>query len=227
MGFARAAAVPVVIVGDIDRGGVIAPDRRDKDRHRPRGCGPGRRLPRQQVPRRPLAVRGRHGDDRRAHRLAGARPDPVLRGRVAASGRGFHGAGRLAAGHRRARHRRPDPPRRLQFRRPRSAPARAGRAPRAGAARHAAAGRRQPRHPAGIEDDDRRPRRPARRGLGHRSRRPSQARRPRARPLRRLPDAGPQPRRPAGDRGAARAGRRPRPSRRRDGAFRRQAASRR
>ncbi len=57
-----------------------------------------------------------------------------------------------------------------QFRRPRPAPPVARRLGRDGAARPRAARRRGPRHPARHEVDARRPRLPARPGLGHRPR---------------------------------------------------------
>ena len=72
MGFARAADVPVVLIGDIDRGGVIAQPRRHQGGARPRGRRAGARLPRQQVPRRPRPVRRRHGARSRT-RPAGSR----------------------------------------------------------------------------------------------------------------------------------------------------------
>ncbi len=70
MGFARAADVPVVVVGDIDRGGVIASLVGTKAVLDARGCRARPGLHRQPHARRPLAVRRRHGRDRRAHRLA-------------------------------------------------------------------------------------------------------------------------------------------------------------
>ena len=56
MGFARAADVPVVLVGDIDRGGVIAQIVGTQGGARARGCGDDRGLHRQQVSRRPEPV---------------------------------------------------------------------------------------------------------------------------------------------------------------------------
>ena len=51
MGFARAADTPVVLIGDIDRGGVIAQIVGTQGRARARGRRDGRRLPDQQVSR--------------------------------------------------------------------------------------------------------------------------------------------------------------------------------
>ena len=53
---------------------------------RSRGCEARRRLHRQPHARRHLAVRRRHGGDRAAHRLAGARARAFLRGRAPAAG---------------------------------------------------------------------------------------------------------------------------------------------
>ena len=80
----------------------------------------------------------------------------------------------------------------------------------------AAPRRRRRRHPAGLEVDDRRSRVPAPAGLGHRHQGACAPRRSRARPVRRLPDARPHHRGPARHRGAGRHGRRARPPRRRD-----------
>ena len=86
MGFARAADVPVVVIGDIDRGGVIASLVGTKARARPRRCEARRRLHRQPHARRCFAVRRGHGGDRATHRLARAWARAVLRGRAAAPG---------------------------------------------------------------------------------------------------------------------------------------------
>ena len=60
MGFARAADVPVVLVGDIDRGGVIAQPRRHQAVIDPERCRDDRGLHHQQVPRRPELFDERH-----------------------------------------------------------------------------------------------------------------------------------------------------------------------
>ena len=57
MGFARRAGVPVCLLGDIDRGGVIAALVGTRGRARRGGCGADRQFRGQQVPRRPGAVR--------------------------------------------------------------------------------------------------------------------------------------------------------------------------
>ena len=72
MGFARAANCPVALVGDIDRGGIFAQILGVEAALAPEDAGDHRRLHRQQIPRRCEPVRGRDGDDRRAHRLARA-----------------------------------------------------------------------------------------------------------------------------------------------------------
>ena len=103
MGFARAADVPVVLIGDIDRGGVIASLVGTKAVIDARRRGADPRLSRQQVSRRSGAVRRRHGDDRARNRMGGARPRSVLPRRAAAAGRGCAGARWRAAGEAAAR----------------------------------------------------------------------------------------------------------------------------
>ena len=97
MGFARLAELPVCLVGDIDRGGVIAAvvgtgtvlD----------GAGPrvDRGLPDQQAAGRPGAVRGRRAHHRAAHRLALFGGDSVGAGGAAPTGRWRGGRVRVAA----------------------------------------------------------------------------------------------------------------------------------
>ena len=70
-----------MLIGDIDRGGVIASLVGTQRRPRPRRRRADRGLHRQPLPRRPRALRRRHGADRRPHRLAPARPRPALRRR--------------------------------------------------------------------------------------------------------------------------------------------------
>ena len=213
MGFARAADVPVVLLGDIDRGGVIASlvgtqaviDPADAAMivgfivNRFRGD--------------PTLFDDGMADDRAPHRLAGARPAAVLRARASAAGRGrprpADDAARRGREDRRARlsaHR--------QLRRLRSAAAGTGRRSRLPPARRGDPRRRRAGHPAGLEGHHRRPRGLARGGLGHRPPGARAARRPGAGHLRRLPDARPQRRRSARHRGSAVEGRRPRPARR-------------
>ena len=86
MGFARAAQCPVVLVGDIDRGGIFAQILGTQGGARARRRRHDRRLHRQQVPWRREPVRRRHDDDRGAHRLVRARPPAVLRRRGAPAG---------------------------------------------------------------------------------------------------------------------------------------------
>ncbi len=57
MGFARAAQVPVVLIGDIDRGGVLAKSGRHGRAAGARRMRAAERLPGQQIPRRSPAVR--------------------------------------------------------------------------------------------------------------------------------------------------------------------------
>ena len=73
MGLARAADLPVVVVGDIDRGGVFAVDVRHARAAVSRRPGADRRVRREQVPRRAGAARARPGVADRADRPAGAR----------------------------------------------------------------------------------------------------------------------------------------------------------
>ena len=85
MGFARAADVPVILIGDIDRGGVIASIAGTKAVLDAGRCEHDRWVLRQQVPGRSGSVCRRHGTHRRRDRLGGARSDPVLRPRLAPS----------------------------------------------------------------------------------------------------------------------------------------------
>ena len=206
MGFARAADVPVVLIGDIDRGGVIASlvgTRMVIDAAR-RGAGP--RLSRQQVSRRSGAVRRRHGDDRAHNRLGGARPRSVLsptRSLLPAEDALALDRARPSKPAGARSDRGPDPAAHRQFRRSRSARCGARGRPRARAAGERASRRCRSRHPAGLEGDHRRSRGAAPGGLRHRHRRASAPRRHRARAVRRLPDARAHHRRSGRHRGSA------------------------
>ena len=103
---------------------------------------------------------------------------------------------------------------------------RTGRACADRAARRAAARRCRPPHSAGLQGDARGSGGAARRGLGHRSRGACPARRRGARHLWRLADARPAHRRSGRNRGPARRGRWSGPARSRHGPDRRQAAAR-
>ena len=161
MGFARAADCPVVLIGDIDRGGVIAQIRRNEGRARARRRRDDRRLHRQQVPRRRQPVR----------RAAWRRSPSAPAGAPSAWSPFFPAAARLPAedafglAERRAPRRSAGDDRRPDARRGspisttsiRSSSSRSVRLVFVRAGR-AAAGRRS-RHPAGQQGDDRRPRR--------------------------------------------------------------------
>ena len=78
MGFARAANCPVALIGDIDRGGIFAQILGTKAALIARRRCDDRRLHRQQVSWRRQSLYERHGDARRAHRLARLRSCAVL-----------------------------------------------------------------------------------------------------------------------------------------------------
>ena len=217
-----AAQVPVVLIGDIDRGGVLAslvgtvallePEERallkgflvNKFRGDLRLFDGGRKIICERTGLADLGVVPWFSDAVRlpAEDAMALTSPSTLRGRVAEGGRRKTNA-------RPNQDRRPAPLPHRQFRRSRSLARRAGRDRRDRAARKSAARRCRSDHPAGIEIHCWRSRLPARAGLGYRSPGPSPARRLRARTLRRLSDARPQPRRSPGHRGAGRARRRP------------------
>ncbi len=179
MGFARAADVPVVVVGDIDRGGVIASlvgtkavlDPEDeklvvgfiinKFRGDPSLFIPGKEAI---VEKTGWPALGFVPYFSEARNLAG-------RGRAGARSRDAAACGREAED------RGADPAADRQLRRSRSASGGAHGRPGARASRHGAAGRRRPGDPAGLEDDHRRAQCPAQHGLRHRHRRACAARR--------------------------------------------------
>ena len=168
MGFARAADVPVVLMGDIDRGGVIASLVGTKAVIDPDDAAMIVGLHRQSLPRRSVAVRRRHEAGRAPHRLAVAgagavlRPTPIgCRPRMRSAARAGARGGKRPHADRRAglsAHR--------QFRRFRSAAPRARRRSRLRPARRADSRRRRAGHPAGLEGDHRRPRRACARPAG-------------------------------------------------------------
>ena len=87
MGFARAADVPVVIIGDIDRGGVIASLVGTKAVIAPDDAALVRGFLVNKFRGDPGLVRLRNGRDRAGDRMAAARPHPVLRRCPAVAGR--------------------------------------------------------------------------------------------------------------------------------------------
>ncbi len=190
-------------------------DRRHAGGDRPGRRGDDRRLPGQQVPRRPGAVRRRHRRSSRGARAGRPRPRPVLpdahacrprmRWRSPADRRAATGRCAIAV---------PDPAAASPIS---TTSIRCGsnrRSSSSWCARHAAAA-----DAASSCCPDRRRRSPisppSRRGLGHRHPGPCRRGGARAGPVRRLPDARPPHRRPARHRGAARQRRRARLPRRR------------
>ena len=93
MGFARAADVPVVLLGDIDRGGVIASLVGTKAVIDPADAAMIVGFIVNRFRGDPVVVRRRHEDDRPSHRLAGAGPGAVLRGGAPTAGGGCTGTG--------------------------------------------------------------------------------------------------------------------------------------
>ena len=168
MGFAEAADVPVVLVGDIERGGVIARSsaRMRCSRRRSARCLKG------------YIVNKFRGDARlfdggieRSRRAPGLPASASCRGSRAARDLPAEDCDGARAqlpsprARRRAPHRRAAPAAHRQFRRSRSARGRARRRARTRRAGPAAAAMRS-RHPAGLEGDARRSRRAARARAG-------------------------------------------------------------
>ena len=137
MGFARAADVPVVLIGDIDRGGVIASLVGTKAVIDGGRCRADLRLHRQQISRRSGAVRSRHGAI--AQRPAGSRSAFCRFFRTRACCRRkmrWRSSSAARQAERAPAHRGADPATHRQFRRSRSARGRArgGAHPRAAGA---------------------------------------------------------------------------------------------
>ncbi|EKE45395.1 hypothetical protein OCGS_0485 [Oceaniovalibus guishaninsula JLT2003] len=211
MGFAAAADVPVILAGDIDRGGVIAQivgtqavlDAADaarvagfvvnRFRGDPRLFDDGYAMIGARTGWRGYGVVPWFAD---AWKLPAEDAQDIA---ARAGGRG-QGAGQGQGG---ASHRLPAPVADRQFRRSRSANAGTGRAPDDARGGPRAARRYRHRDPARHQIDPRRPGLPARAGMGRRSGRASAARRPYPGHLRRVSDAGAQGR---GSTGAGRAG---------------------
>ena len=91
MGFAQAAGLPVVLVGDIDRGGVIASLVGTKHVLAPADAALIEGFIVNKMRGDPSAVRGRHGGNRGDDRLAGAGACAAFRGRRPAAGGGCAG----------------------------------------------------------------------------------------------------------------------------------------
>ena len=194
MGFARAADVPVVLIGDIDRGGVIASLVGTKAVLAPEDAALVRGF----------IVNKFRGDA--ALFAAGMERIAQLTGWEALGLVPFFADARLlpaedalaleqsrpAKPRARAAHRGADPAAHRQFRRSRSARCRARRRSRSRAAGRGASRRRRSHRAARLEGDHRRSCGAARCRLRHRHRGASAPRRNGARPLRRLSDAGAQ-----------------------------------
>ena len=130
MGFARAADVPVVLIGDIDRGGVIASLVGTKAVLDPDDAALIAGFIVNKFRGDPSAVRRRHGGDRArapAGRRSGSCRSSPTRGLLPAEDALALDQRRSDAPTARVRDRRADPAAHRQFRRPRSARGRAGR----------------------------------------------------------------------------------------------------
>ena len=213
MGFARAADVPVVLVGDIDRGGVIAQHRRHQGGARSRTT---RRWSRASSSTASAAIPACSTTGMRDHRAtapagrrsAWCRTSPTPHG-CRPRTRSALDSARAGAARRTSR----SPCRCCRASPISTISIRCGRSPASSSSScgraSALPGDADAGHPAGLEGDHRRSRGAARGGLGHRHLQAHRApRRPRARALRRLPDARPRDRRSAR---ASRAARRRRP----------------
>ena len=140
MGFARAADVPVVLIGDIDRGGVIASLVGTKAVLAPEDAALVRGFIVNKFRGDAALFAAGMARDRTGDRMGGARPRAVFRRRAPAAGRRCAGARaeRPVEAGRAGAHRRSDPAAHRQFRRSRSARRRARRRSRSRAARRGA-----------------------------------------------------------------------------------------
>ena len=86
MGFARAAGCPVALIGDIDRGGIFAQILGTKAALAPEDAATIVGFIVNKFRGDPSLFAERHGDARRAHRLARLRPRAVLSRRRAPAG---------------------------------------------------------------------------------------------------------------------------------------------